>query len=337
MRQLMGGMQSGTPTLLIQLGKKRWDDGALPPADNDAIDEEFQITLKRKVFRVGKYFGSFGSTSRARLGVLANFVLEPLDWLWKWIQHLGEQPLSILQIVTPETSPFKAVERRLSGFLVGHLAPTPLAAAWNHYGFERTEGDKQDLTFEDVKMVLKVLGQVRWRFSVFFEAWPFPLLRLCDATVSQAEQLRIAESLFSAPPCFVDAYCGQKLRMKYASDSTSTSANMLINDKDLMGVLTSWAEHARVCNMHVERIFALIRKSSPLKNPNVERACASGYLAQLSHSHKKSGGTDINSMTRADLLNSSTPISALKETVAANPSKARAHICYMTHKGLQAS
>jgi hypothetical protein len=303
-----------------------FDDGQLPQLDNDAVDEEYQVVVKRKVYRVGKYLGPLGNTFRARQGLLANFVLEPLDWLWQRLQHLDEQSKPLFEITTPSRSPFIAVEKRLSAFLQCSFAETSLTAVWNHYSYERTEADNQELTSEIVNMVLKVVAQVRWRFTMFFEAWPFPLVRLCDPAVPESEKAKVAESLFSAPPCCVDAYCSQKIRLAHGNPES------LRNDRDLMGLLTSWSHHARVCNMHVERIFALIRKSSPEKKPNVERLCSAGFLSQLVHSHRKAGGTDITAFQRSHLLATSVPIAAVRQTVAAHPSMARGHLLFMSHK-----
>ena len=43
-----------------------FDDGQLPQLDNDAVDEEYQVVVKRKVYRVGKYLGPLGKTLSGR-------------------------------------------------------------------------------------------------------------------------------------------------------------------------------------------------------------------------------------------------------------------------------
>jgi len=53
--------------------------GPLPAQDEH---EDFKISVRRRVDRVGKFFGETGDTRRAQLGMLSNFILEPLDWLW---------------------------------------------------------------------------------------------------------------------------------------------------------------------------------------------------------------------------------------------------------------
>lgn len=87
-----------------------------------------------------------------------------------------------------------------------------------------------------------------------------------------------------------------KVKMAYAS------AEEMLADSSLLEGLTVWARHARVENMGVERLFALIRKSvGGSKAPVLDRLCPAGFMAQLRATHSACGGSDPSIVTRDHL------------------------------------
>ena len=72
-----------------------WDSGDIPPAADVHVGEGFNITVKRKSWRVGKVLGD---AQRTRTAVMVAFACEPLDWAWLRVQHLDEQGQSLLHV-----------------------------------------------------------------------------------------------------------------------------------------------------------------------------------------------------------------------------------------------
>lgn len=80
-------------------------------------------------------------------------------------------------------------------------------------------------------------------------------------------------------------------------------------DATMMSAIEDWAAHAKLANMHTERLLSLIKKSSPGKYPAAERICSSGYLAQWLREHRKAGGVDPRgTAANADLVDSGGPM-----------------------------
>ena len=72
-------------------------------------------------------------------------------------------------------------------------------------------------------------------------------------------------------------------------------------------ILFSWSY--RLCNMHLERLLSLFRKSSPVK-PYVERLLHSGFLSQVMQRHLQAGGEDFRKITRRGLIQEDAPVRA---------------------------
>ena len=72
--------------------------------------------------------------------------------------------------------------------------------------------------------------------------------------------------------------------------------------------MNAWAAHAKVCNMHLERLLALVKRASPGKLPYAERVCAAGLLTQWISPHLSEGGSDPRITTRADLVADGVPL-----------------------------
>ncbi len=75
-----------------------WEDGG---AGLEGESEEFHLTMQKKVYRVGKFFGE-----RSGRSLVMSFTTEPLDWLWHRLQYLDEQGRAYFDISSPTRSPF---------------------------------------------------------------------------------------------------------------------------------------------------------------------------------------------------------------------------------------
>lgn len=165
-----------------------------------------------------------------------------------------------------------------------------------------------------------------WRLVLKYEDWPYTLARLSDVRSTEKELQQIAQSLFDAPPCCLDATMSLKIRNMFGSPQE------LLDSVSFRSSLKLWAKQSRVCNMHVERIFALVRKSVPDKVPNLERLVSAGYLSQILRTHMQAGGRHPCSVARGDLVADDVPINAAASMPDRMESKRRGHLLWMTEK-----
>jgi hypothetical protein len=154
------------------------------------------------------------------------------------------------------------------------------------------------------QMVISIAAQVYWRFEVNFGSYPYPLLRLCDRSASYDDRLAVAKAFFEASPCCLDPHFSRKVRLLFPS------AEAMIADDEFVECLRAWAYHSKICNMHVERIFAQIRKAVPGTNPHAERICSAGLLTQVRHRHEEAGGRDVSAVRRQDLVDHGVPVAS---------------------------
>ena len=109
----------------------------------------------------------------------------------------------------------------------------------------------------------------------------------------------------------------------------TSSAAVILQDKYLQDDWCSWVCIGKVCNMHIEREFARIRKSVPRASPSVERMCVACCLAQARHCHQSAGGTPLGNITRKALLQDGVPIAARPHRAKAMPGRCRGHVHFL--------
>ena len=106
----------------------------------------------------------------------------------------------------------------------------------------------------------------------------------------------------------------------------------MLADSDFMQMLHLWAKNGRLCNMHIERELASVRKSVAEKVPNLEHLAASAFLSQTLRRHVGAGGQKPGVVTRASLVESEVPIHALADRPTAVPGRARGHLLLMQER-----
>ena len=75
--------------------------------------------------------------------------------------------------------------------------------------------------------------------------------------------------------------------------------------------LKDFIRNYRVCNMHVERLLALFKKSVVEATPDVTKFACNGYVSQQMHEHIAAGGCDPRHNERRDeLLAKGVPLQA---------------------------
>ena len=86
-----------------------------------------------------------------------------------------------------------------------------MRVVFDHYG--DSDEHKQALINEAQVSCISLVCQLHWRFELLFGTWPYPLARLVDPTVSEADKATVREEFLSASPCCLDAYFGAKVRL----------------------------------------------------------------------------------------------------------------------------
>lgn len=147
-------------------------------------------------------------------------------------------------------------------------------------------------------------GQIWWRF-LYLEQYPFTLAQLVDPL--NEDPLRSAHHFWDTPRCCkTDSFC-MKLHTLYGD------AQRLADDEEFKWLLRNWSRQQKITNMHVERLFALIKKGvasneGKVQRTNVERFVAAGTLTQWMTEHGQSGGQDPRFSRRAALLKQGAPL-----------------------------
>lgn len=203
------------------------------------------------------------------------------------------------------------------------FADTVLQTLFHTYSLEPA-ADQLQLASDIRVALLGVSAQIWWRFQIPFGTWPYSLLKLTDPSLPKSEKARTAfELLEGHHRCCLDVCCSQKLRAKYSS------AQEFLDDQDLMNLLTSWAVHGKVCSMHVERLFALIRQSVPDSSPSAERICSGGFLSQVLKQHRHAGGVAPGTFQRKDAIALGVPIRSNVQEACSQPKRARGHLTFI--------
>ena len=102
-----------------------------------------------------------------------------------------------------------------------------------------------------------------------------------------------------------------------------TSAHAMYTSKPFRTLLRVWARVAKISNMQLERLLALLKQASPPGSKNnhadVERFCAAGLVTQLMTDHKLRGHFDPRITTREQLFRKCAPISARRASRPSRP------------------
>jgi hypothetical protein len=132
-------------------------------------------------------------------------------------------------------------------------------------------------------------SQVWLRLQRKYSDWPFKLPDLVDSRVSAAVRAEICEEFATLPPCELDPGFTAVLR-----DLVPVGRSI---DEYAHELLEALSKQCRMSNMHVERLFAAIKRASmgnPRK-PTIERYCVAGSLSQRMSAFLSAGNEDIGS------------------------------------------
>ena len=206
-------------------------DGPLDPEGG----EDFQVGVRRKRFRVLNFL----RTPKRFLPVLTlSWSCEPLEWLLARIQHLDESSHCLTECANPRRSPFRNALRRLSHIVIADSLRGTYVCAIIDYADVAFDGN-QEIKSEFLRSLwvacLRAAAQVFWRFVLQYEAWPFRLALLADASLAEAEYVRVAEDLYAASMCCLDPWCSQRVRNLFADPAE------LLHDEEFRRLLSEWS------------------------------------------------------------------------------------------------
>ena len=123
--------------------------------------------------------------------------------------------------------------------------------------------------------LLSMDAQVWWRFASYRE-WPCKLALLVDPR--NTFPLDTAREFFETPSCCRDADFSGKVIKLFATPEA------MLSDSRFMHTLRTWVMCTKVTNMHVERLFALLKRglgpTTSKQRPDIERLVACGTLCQ---------------------------------------------------------
>eukprot|EP00974_Lingulodinium_polyedra_P008251 786027-Lingulodinium_polyedra.AAC.1 len=105
-------------------------------------------------------------------------------------------------------------------------------------------------------MVLNIAAQIWTRVHVEYQAWPWRLFRIVDATVPESESRAIAQEFFDASGCDLDEDFSEWLRMGLKSPDDLLCP-------PIFNMLHRVAENCKALNMHLENLLAKIKASTP--------------------------------------------------------------------------
>lgn len=105
------------------------------------------------------------------------------------------------------------------------------------------------------------------------------------------------------------------VRHMYQVRGLFNSARQLLDDRNFADMLQEWLATCRLDNMHVERLFALLKSAlGHVKHPLAEKIGCIGVLAQWRREHRSVLGDDAGVTTRKSLLAEGAPIKSNKRS-----------------------
>ena len=186
---------------------------------------------------------------------------------------------------------------------------------------------EDDPTDQTRALILELDLQVTHFFSLLADS-PFTLVALGDEARDISEKLQTADTFKRKHRCCKEPNMEEKL------DDAYPTADALAHDREFQLLMQNWAKIGEICSMQVERLIAAIKASTEHKRPNLERLCASGFLAEWHAAHMTAGGRDSKYHTVEDLVQAGAPLNAASagKRERTTPNAGRGHIEYSNEK-----
>ena len=262
-----------------------WNIPALPQDS-----EDYHAMTRSKAYRAKLWLNNMDENARA---LMLTVVTAPLDHCMQVVQMLDHKGAALKKLVKSAESPFSiCMSELVDMFCFPNDSKLKVLAI--HYEHAEAE-ERVGIARSAYQMLLSVAARVWRELDSQFRSWPTKLG--ADAS------LELFRELYAAEPCCLDAGFSAKLR------AMAVDAESLMELRDVMVVLDLWARMCRVCNMSLERLLSLIRRSAPARC-HVERILCAGHMSQLRNAHWAAGGKDCTKRTRQQLLKHGVPIKA---------------------------
>ena len=267
---------------------RRWDD--FSEAGANAIEDEYRRMVRNKTWRT--------KCVLTQLDVKKDFALTawislPLSKFQREVQRLDERGNLLADLMSERLSPLKRCEDELADMIFLPVHETKLRPVFYHFTPDNESEDACNLVDRARTMILSMRGQLFWRLRKY-RSWPFPLAKSTKPSFAEGPG-DVFDELYAARWCCIDYYFGAKARRLWPT------AAAMRNDPEFRSLLKLWVKKAKQCNMHVERLLALIKASAKFlqtnQRPSVERLVASGFLAKCKQLHCAKGGKFSACMT----------------------------------------
>ncbi len=136
------------------------------------------------------------------------------------------------------------------------------------------------------RICISVYSQHQWRFVKPFAGWPYKLL--WGMLRPKSELQKIVHGFFSedTPLCCLESKMSYKLRHQWKDEHS------MLRDEPFWRALGLFGREAKITNMHVERLLAMVKRSVHQKVPTMERLCQNGFMTDCLRAHTASGGYD---------------------------------------------
>lgn len=153
------------------------------------------------------------------------------------------------------------------------------------------------------------------------------LFCVVDARLDHQKKMDVARELSTAPECCLDSSWSLKARRIFPS------AVAMMQSREFTFGLACFCRKARLLNMNVERLLALLRKVFVSERvPHLLRIVGSGFLAQWLRDHRAVVGKSVLPvLTRSECLEIGVPLNC-RQQLKSQPQKRRAHVLYAAAK-----
>lgn len=250
-------------------------------------EDDFHKILKSKVARAGRFLRVSCSDHH---GFAVSLATEPVDHLMRRLQYLDHRGGVLQHIMSDSGDPFAETLRAYFSRLAKPHEFSGFGSLFGHFG-EMAE-QRATLSAMARSMCCALAAQVWRHFQTHFTAFPYRLVAITLETKSDEDKCAIDREFCALPMCCLDEHFGQK------AQQLAIRAGGVQRHQGLMEALRLWGQEHKVCNMHVERLLALIRKAAP-KGCVAPRLCSAGTLIQATAAHRKAGGLDPRGATRS--------------------------------------
>ena len=228
------------------------------------------------------------------------FSLAPVEHLLMRVQKLDGQGDGLLDCLDPTLSPVEDCQRALATN-VSLPADNGLGALLHAYAHEEAELHKALASV--VSITFSAVAQLWVRF-LHLSSQPMQALRQVNPRETPEQQDAHVRTYFDTPVCCKRTELGVRM------DSLFESPEAMMDDAVWRRLLRLFLKKFKLCNMHVERIIARIRKSHKhiLGKPHAMRVVAGGYLSEVLTQHFNSGGLDPRQVDRVGLSAMGVPV-----------------------------